>query len=212
MPAAVICPVDGSRLVLVTATNAAGDPIERWECPADTWQGPWYSGSVSGDNESIPETGRDKVSFDTLSSGAGAVAITGEVEVKNDTGNPLPVSSTTLASEVTLAHTKNRFAAGVRTPTAVQITGSGDNTIITPTAGKRLRVTWLGLSAPETGAEVLAICKFGAAGAAVYRWNLGVPGAFAHWETVEGGTDAPLIVNLSGARTVQVNVTHEEFS
>lgn len=61
MATSLVCPVDGTRLVLVTAVNASGDPIERWECPADLWQGPFYSGEPSGDNEGIPELGRDKV-------------------------------------------------------------------------------------------------------------------------------------------------------
>jgi hypothetical protein len=60
MPVGVVCPLDGTRLVLTNGTNVAGDPIHRWECPVDDWAGPWYSSVTSGrENEPIPELLRD---------------------------------------------------------------------------------------------------------------------------------------------------------
>lgn len=135
-------------------------------------------------------------------SGIGVSNVSGEVEVKNDSGSEVPVTGTFA----------KRFAPGVRTTVASTISTTGDNTIVTPAAGMRLRVTWLGLSSSQdNAAEVLAIVKFAAAGAAKYRWYMGNPGAFSHWEAIEGGANEALIVNLSGAQAVQVNVTYEEF-
>lgn len=59
MPNGIVCPVDGTRLVLVNNTNITGDPIHRWECPIDDWAGPWYSRLLSGENEPLPELLRD---------------------------------------------------------------------------------------------------------------------------------------------------------
>lgn len=133
---------------------------------------------------------------------SGTLGVTGEVEVKNDTGNPLPIDD---------AQSNKRFQPGVRITTAIAISSLGNNTIVTPAAGMRLRVTWIGMSTSEVGLETLAIVKFGAAGSAKYRWYLGAPGAFSHWEAIEGAVNEALIVNLSIGTTVQVNVTYEEF-
>lgn len=111
------------------------------------------------------------------------------------------------ATEETLAR---RFAPGAKLTRAVQISSSGDNTARTPALGKFLRLHWIGLNAKDdSGTEVLAIVKFG--NAEHYRWNLGSPGAFAHWEVIDGAVDVPLVVNLSAARVIQVNYTVEEI-
>lgn len=105
----------------------------------------------------------------------------------------------------------HKFKPGVRTTRVFTIATLGDNTIVTPTVGTRLRVFWVGYSSSENNtAEVLALLKFGT-NPNIYGWYLGAPGAFSHWEPVEGGLNEPLIVNLSGAQSVQVNVTFEEF-
>jgi hypothetical protein len=54
MPDGVVCPIDGTQLILVSSTNLVGDPIRRWECPVDDWAGPWYS-----KNQPLPELLRD---------------------------------------------------------------------------------------------------------------------------------------------------------
>lgn len=59
MPNGVVCPLDGTRLVLTNSINITGDPIYRWECPIDDWAGPWYSRLLSGENEPLPELLRD---------------------------------------------------------------------------------------------------------------------------------------------------------
>lgn len=111
-----------------------------------------------------------------------------------------------LATELTVA---NRFAGG-KLSYSVRIASSGDNVVLTPGSGRRLRVFWVGLSTPDDGgvANVLAVVKCGAA--QPYRWNLSSPGAFMHWEEFGGVANDPLVVNLSTARAVDVNVTYLE--
>jgi hypothetical protein len=135
-----------------------------------------------------------------------------ELQLKADLTETQPVSAATLplptgaATESTVA---KRFAGG-KTTVALAISASGDNTVLTPASGQRLRIHWVGMSTSENnGAEVLAIVKFGAN--THYRWNLGAPGAFSHWEPIEGAVDQSLVINLSGNQTVEVNVTYEEF-
>jgi hypothetical protein len=230
MPAGVICPVDGARLVLVASTNASGDPIERWECPNDTWQGPWYSGEPSDASEALPELGRDKVAFTTLDSGSAAggdgltdaelratpVPVSGTVTASGPLTDAqlraaaVPVSAASLplpagaATEATLAR---RFGTGGRVTEAFSIVNPGDNTVLNPAPGLRLRVFWIGMSVASAD-EVVATMKFAAGGTARYIWNLG---AFMHWETIEGAVDEDLIINLSSGVTTKVILTYETF-
>lgn len=122
----------------------------------------------------------------------------------DDNGGSLTVDSPTLASENTLAR---RFGQLGRITLAQIVSTSGDNTIVTPALGNRLRVYWVGLSVPSSS-EVVATVKFGALGTPNYIWDLG---AFMHWETLEGGVNTALIVNLSAAVPTRVNITYEEF-
>lgn len=117
---------------------------------------------------------------------------------------PIPVSSTTLATEATLAR---RFGQLGRTTIATTISAAGDNTIITPAAGMSIRLYWIGMSV-ASAVEVVATVKFGAAGSAKYKWDLG---AFMHWETIEGAANEALIVNLTLPVSTNVNITYEEF-
>lgn len=97
-----------------------------------------------------------------------------------------------------------------RPPYAVRIASSGDNIILTPPPNQRLRLFWLGLNTPETNtAEVLAVVRFQGAASNLYRWNLGAPGAFMHRDFAEGQPGQPLVVNLSAAQPVEVNVSYE---
>lgn len=106
----------------------------------------------------------------------------------------------------------NRFRANVRTTRGRSFSASGNQTVLTPTTGKRLLVHWIGMSASTSNsAGVRAIIKFTSASTdAKYDWDLGVPGQFSHWETLRGGIDERLVLNLSGAQTVRVNCTFEE--
>jgi hypothetical protein len=106
-----------------------------------------------------------------------------------------------------------RYRCGVRTTKAGIATSSGDNTIHTPASGKKCRLYWIGLSASQdNAAENLVIVKFGAAGEAKYRWRMGNPGAFSHWEPIEGAADEALILNLANGEDVDWNITVEEVT
>lgn len=67
------CPVDGARLVLVSATNAAGDGIQRYECPNADWVGPWFTGGENGDihNSQLPEVTRSALFVGRAPAGSG---------------------------------------------------------------------------------------------------------------------------------------------
>ena len=114
------------------------------------------------------------------------------------------------ATESTLA---KRFG-GNHITTGLAISTNGDNTIVSPSAtNKKLRVYWVYLNTSENNSsEVLATLKFGASGPTIYKTYLGAPGAFSHWEQVDGGTGLPLIINLSGSQGVNVNLTYDEMT
>lgn len=119
--------------------------------------------------------------------------------------NPTDVSP--LARETTLAR---KFGSGKITR-GQAITLSGDTAAVTPAPGNRVRLFWVGMSTSESNvSEVLVQIKFGTT--VHYRWRMGSPGAFSHWEVIEGGVNQPLVVNLDQPMPVEFNVTYEEFA
>lgn len=121
--------------------------------------------------------------------------------------NPGTDPETGLAKDVTLSR---RFAANsARVTGAAQVTAIGSNTVYTPAAGKLVRLHWVGMSSSQNNAgETLAIVQLGSK--VLYRWNLGNPGAFSHFEIADGAVNSPLTVNLSAAYPVEMNYTVEE--
>lgn len=199
-----VCPIHGDNLTLTETTNPQGSNISRYVCPVVicTWQSSWVDANgLAMGNRVITDAS------DSSLPGGGDGSGTLTCETDSITVCP-PVSGFAVDD----AQSNNRFEPGVRTTTAIAISSVGDNIIIAPAVGMRIRVFWIGMSTSEVGLETLAIVKFGAAGSAKYRWFLGAPGAFSHWEAIEGGTNESLIVNLSIGTTVQVNVTYEEFA
>lgn len=87
------------------------------------------------------------------------------------------------------------------------LTGAGDNTLITPALGKRIRVRWFyAINNPvsDTGCKIKV--KFGT-NAPVYNvW------AISKRQKITGGVNEPLIVNLSATGDVAVTVIYEEVT
>jgi hypothetical protein len=54
----------------------------------------------------------------------------------------------------------------------------------------------------------LATVRFSSASTDSYVWNLGNPGAFSHWEIIDGADGDDLIVNLDNGYPVAVNLTY----
>lgn len=92
----------------------------------------------------------------------------------------------------------------------VTISASGATTVYTPSSGKRVRLYWVGLSSPSSNTgTVTATVSLG--GSAIYVWDMGAPGAFAHKSVREGPADGTITVTLSGSQTVHVNLDLEDF-
>lgn len=99
-----------------------------------------------------------------------------------------------------------RYAGG-KSAIATTIAAAGDTTLLTPAAGKRLRVVWVSAipSPDNTGANRVRL-KFGTSGSPFYETY-----ALAHWELFDGPTDAPLVVNLATGEPVSVTVHYREI-
>jgi hypothetical protein len=131
-----------------------------------------------------------------------------EVTVANPTTNP----ETGLAKEATVTHMRNKFAPGLRTTQAATFASVGDNVVYAPAAGKKVRLHWLGMSSSQNNdGENKVTVKFGPAGQAKYIWRMGNPGAFSHWEPIDGAVGEAFIVNLATTDAVDVNYTLEEI-
>ena len=108
-----------------------------------------------------------------------------------------------VSTEATLA---NRFGGDKEAATAF-VTSLGSTTILTPAAGKKLRVYWV--SAINSPTEpTTPLIQVGFVGADDYLY---AAYAIAHWEIFEGEVDQPLEVNLDGSGAVAVTVHYEEF-
>lgn len=96
-------------------------------------------------------------------------------------------------------------------------TTSGDITIHTPAAGKKIRLYYLCLNASGGNtADVATIVKFAAAGATKFKHSLKAGAIWARnigagRRYIEGAVNEALIVNLSATQTVHVSIEYEEI-
>lgn len=98
------------------------------------------------------------------------------------------------------------------TPVSGSANGSGNNTLITPSSGKKLRIYYL---AYNPSAAVECAFRFGAAGGLFLRNNLTQGGSvvakdYGDGKYVEGAVDESLILNLSAAVATIWNVNYIE--
>jgi hypothetical protein len=131
--------------------------------------------------------------------------VSGTVTVSNPTTNP----ETGLAKDATLLR---RF--GDHVTKAGVVSTIGDNTLHTPTSGKKVRLYWIGLSTSQDNAaeNLIQVKLTDADGTVKYRWCLGNPGAFVGGRTIEGSVNEPLILNLATTDAVNWNVDLEEVT
>lgn len=132
------------------------------------------------------------------------------------TGNPAtqgssPVHGTVTVDEITAAITIN--AVGALTPASGQVNGLGNNTLITPASGKKLRLYYANYN-PLLAVE--AAFRFGAAGTLFLRANVvanSVIGKdWGDFRYVEGAVDEALILNLSLAVATNWNAMYVEVT
>lgn len=138
------------------------------------------------------------------------------LQVKDELGDTYDLGVTTPDTDVAIrnydpaVHSVILKRFGVTQGSAQLINTSGDNTVVTPTSGKSIRLKWFSMATSESnGAEVVVTVKLGST--VLYMWPMGAPAAFAHGSVREGGVNDPLVVNLSIARGVYVNYEFEEF-
>lgn len=108
---------------------------------------------------------------------------------------------------------------GAITAVSETVTASGETAVITPSAGKAVRLWWYNINAdPGNSAHVVAGLRFGTGAADFFKISLSqYGGAIAHGYKagrafVQGAADEPLIVNLSAAQTVYCNFDCEEVT
>mgnify|MGYP006329880227 CR=1 FL=1 len=98
------------------------------------------------------------------------------------------------------------------TPTSGSVSASGNNTLITPAANKRLRIYYVSYN-PATPVE--AAFRFGASGQLFLRNGIVTGGSiftkdFGEFKNIQGQVGEPLILNLSGAVTTLWNCFYQE--
>ena len=100
---------------------------------------------------------------------------------------------------------------GLLTSVSGQVSGSGNNTLITPTSGKALRIFYASYN-PLVAVE--AAFRFGASGGLWLRNNITANSViakdFGDLKYVQGAVNEVLILNLSLAVAVNWNVFYQE--
>lgn len=121
------------------------------------------------------------------------------LKVEPDGTLSLPLDAATESTQ------RLRYGGG-KTAYAGLVNTAGDNAIITPAAGMKVRVFWVAfVPNSDNGAATLVTVKFGAT--PIYMGY-----ALAHWEVFTGATDQQLIVNLTSAQAVAVTVHYTEVA
>ena len=115
---------------------------------------------------------------------------------------PLPAGA---ATQATLAAIDASTAKLQLTAVSGSVNGVGNNTLVTPSAGKKIRLSYASYN-PALAVE--AAFRFGATGALFLRNSLTAGGGvlakdFGDMRYVEGAVDEPVILNLSlGVATI----------
>lgn len=161
---------------------------------AETWQ--WDTGLLDWVRGKQPVISTDNINA-TIQS---PLSVTGTfwqaTQPVSAASLPLPSGA---ATQTTLAAIDTSTAKVKLTAASGSVLGIGNNTLITPAAGKKLRISYLSYN------PILAVeCafRFGAAGALFLRNNLTTAGAviakdMGDLRYLEGAVDEPLILNLS---------------
>lgn len=106
------------------------------------------------------------------------------------------------ATEITVA---NRYGGG-KQALAATVTATGETTVHTPAAGKKMRLFWVSaINDPDQSQSPLIQIKLGAT--ELYRAY-----AVAHWEVFDGAVDAPLTVTLDQSGSVAVTAHYQEVT
>lgn len=110
-----------------------------------------------------------------------------------------------LALDATLVQVLGGRYSGGKSAVTATATSSGDTTVYTPTAGKKVRLYWIScINDPDSSLTPLVKVKLGSA--EFYRGY-----AIAHWEVFDGATNAALIVNLDEAGSVSITAHYAEI-
>lgn len=152
------------------------------------------------------------------------VNVVNEVEIKNDADNPVAVSATSLPlpsgaateakqlpdnHQVQVSNFPSKQAIADSTDSeylrvATSVTTAGDTTLVTPAAGKRIRLQWVyAINDPTALISTKLTVKLGTAVQYV-AW------AISKRQQLTGAVDAPLVINLSAAGDVAVTVFYQE--
>ena len=114
------------------------------------------------------------------------------------------IAAKDFATQATLAAIDTSTTKLQLTPASGSVNGVGNNTLLTPSSGKKLRLSYASYN-PALAVE--AAFRFGAAGTLFLRNSLTVSGVvskdFGDMRYLEGAVDEPLILNLSlGVATI----------
>lgn len=89
----------------------------------------------------------------------------------------------------------------------VDVTVSGDTILITPTAGKRIRIRWIyAINDPVATTSTKMKIRFGTNGPIYNVW------ALSKRQMVTGGVNEILYINLSNTANVAVTIIYEEIT
>lgn len=182
--------------------------------------GTYVAQKVSPSGASIVDASGSSVTvsnFPAIQTVAGNVTVSGSVSVSNLPAEyPLPSAqvSTLTPQKDALTNAQLRAAdvnvadSGEREYLhyATDITNIGDNTVLTPAAGKRIRIRWIyAINDPTASTPCKIRIRFGTKPDIYNVW------ALSKRQVVTGAVNEPLIVNLSATANIAFTVIYEEI-
>jgi hypothetical protein len=132
------------------------------------------------------------------------------IPVTANAGTNLNTSALALESGGNLAAVRTdidyRFSGG-KTSYAAVLNTSGNNVVITPAAGKRIRIFWVSFIPNTDNLNANLVTVKYTAGITMY-----VGYAMAHWELFTGAADDSVTVNLNTTEPVAITIHYQEIT
>lgn len=139
---------------------------------------------------------------------ASALAVSGPLTDAQVRATALPVSGplTDAQARATPLEVTNHRYSGAKLGAGGTVAVAGNTTIVTPAAGKKLRVVWVSFipDADDTDSNLVTVSFTG--GQVLY-----VGYAVAHWEVFEGATNEALRINTQNVSRVAWTVHYQEI-
>lgn len=205
-----------------TQLRATAVPISLAVAPTTPVTGTFFQGTQPVSSASLPLPALASTSTKQSDGSQKGQIVDSTGNVVTVTGNRLDVNATistaglaTSAIQTTQQTSLNtvttdldyRFSGG-KTSYAAVLSASGDHTVITPTAGKRIQIYWIAF-VPNSDNTISNLVTVKLSVSAI---NMYIGYALAHWELFTGAINEAVTINLTNTQPVAFTIHYKEIA